>query len=121
MILTDTSVWIDHFRGRETGLAELLLEGMITLHPLVTEELACGNLTPREEVLNLLETLPKAPQVSHAEFLDFVQGNALVGKGLGVVDIHLLASARLSHSRIWSRDKSLCRAAHRLGVLEPRL
>ncbi len=118
MILADTSVWIDHFRGREARLADLLLEGVIITHPLIMEELACGHLYPRVAVLNLLETLPKAPQVSHSEFLDFVRGHSLGGSGLGVVDIHLLASARLSHSRIWSQDKKLCRAAQRLNILE---
>jgi len=120
VILVDTSVWVDHFRGREKNLTALLLEGSVLTHSLVIEELACGNLQHRDEILELLESLPQAPRAGHSELLDFIDGNKLHGAGIGAVDIHLLASARLGHARLWSKDKALCRAARRLDILAPQ-
>lgn len=119
MILVDTSVWVDHLRGREKGLAPLLLEGLVLTHALVIEELACGNLQQREEILELLTGLPQAPRAGHSELLDFIDDNKLHGLGIGAVDVHLMASARLGHARLWSKDKALCRTAKRLAVLAP--
>lgn len=116
MILVDTSVWVDHLRRGEAGLARLLDEGTVLTHRLVVEELACGALKRRGEFLGLLETLPKAPEAEHAEFLHFVERRGLAGSGLGAVDAHLLASAALAGARLWTRDAALARAAARLGV-----
>ncbi len=117
MILVDTSIWVDHLRRGTGGLAQLLQEGLVATHRLVIQELACGRLAHRTEILDLLETLPKLPETGHSEFLEFVHQHALEGKGLGAVDVHLLASARLGRARIWSRDRMLCRAAGQLEIL----
>lgn len=117
MILVDTSVWVDHFRGREKNLTALLREGSVLTHSLVIEELACGNLAHRGEILELLEALPQAPRAGHSELLDFIAGHALNGAGIGAVDAHLLASARLGRARLWSKDMALRRAAKRLDIL----
>ena len=117
MILADTSVWVDHLRSGDTTLAGLLIAGTVLIHPLVIEELACGNLSPRAEVLDLLHALPAAPSASHEEILQFVARERLFSTGLGAVDAHLLTSARLAHSRKWSRDAALNRAAKRLDFL----
>jgi predicted nucleic acid-binding protein len=116
VILVDTSVWIDHLRTGEARLATLLTEGLVLLHPLVIEELACGNLSRRAELLDLLHALPKPPVASHGEVVALILGENLYGTGIGAGDVHLLASARLGHARIWSRDKALWRAAKRLGL-----
>nr|MBA2670032.1 type II toxin-antitoxin system VapC family toxin [Gemmatimonadota bacterium] len=44
MILTDTSVWIDHLRAGDPALSALLEQGRVLVHPFVLGELACGNL-----------------------------------------------------------------------------
>lgn len=117
MILADTSVWIDHFRSGEPALVELLNEGAVLIHPLVIEELACGNLSRRDEILELLKALPAAPPAAHEEVLDFIGKERLYGAGLGAVDAHLLASARLAHAKLWTKDKALLRQAKRLKLL----
>ncbi len=117
MILADTSVWADHLRGSEPGLVALLNEGAILIHPFVIEELACGNLPRRKDTLDLLHALSSAPMADHAEVLDFIVSQRLHGTGLGPVDVHLLASARLAGARVWSKDKALCREAKRLNLL----
>lgn len=77
------------------ALAEALEEGLVINHPLVAGELACGNLANRAEVLSLLQSLAQAPLVSDAKALVFIESRALMGRGIGYIDVHLLASAAL--------------------------
>ena len=117
MILVDTSIWIDHLRKGDASLVMRLSGGEVLTHPLIIEELACGHLTHREEILGLLKALQVAPLASHQEVLKFISMEKLGGTGIGAIDAHLLASARLADVLIWSRDKALSRAAKRLGIL----
>lgn len=116
-VLVDTSVWIAHFRKGEPHLAKLLEEETVVCHPFVIGELACGCLKNRQEILSLLQSLPPAPQAENDEVLHFIEQNGLVGKGLGWVDVHLLASARLADARLWTLDKALRKASRRLKIL----
>jgi predicted nucleic acid-binding protein len=114
MVLVDTSVWISHFRDIEDGLVELLSEGVAVCHPFVIGELACGNLQNRTGIVSLLKALPAAPMVEHDEVLAFVEARALMGKGLGYVDVHLLASAVLIGVSLWTHDRKLAKVAAEL-------
>ena len=116
MILVDTSVWVDHLRGTEKGLVQLLIDGEVITHPLVIEELACGSLARREEFLELLEALPVAPIAEHYEVLELITNEQLFSTGLGAVDAHLLASTRLAGAALWSKDRALSGAATKIGV-----
>ncbi len=116
MILVDTSVWIDHFRCCNRCLAGLLEQGAVICHPFVAGELACGNLRQRREILSLLAELPGAEMAAHEEVLALIENEELAGKGLGWVDVHLLASARLMAVPLWTKDKALAAAAATLGV-----
>ena len=111
MILADTSVWVQHLRAHDEGLARLLAEGRIACHAFVIGELACGSLRKREQILSYLAALPATAVVSHEEALHFLQERELHGKGLGWIDVHLLASAVLSGCRLWTLDKTLASAA----------
>ncbi len=92
MILVDTSVWVDHLRAGTPALAAALEQGGVLMHPFVLGELACGNLKNRGEVLRLLGALPGAPMATDREARDFIERRALMGRGIGYIDIHLLAS-----------------------------
>ena len=117
MILVDTSVWIDHLRAGDTGLGALLNRGQVLMHPFVLGELACGNLRNRDEVLRLVKNLPQALVASYDEVLFFIERNALMGRGIGYVDGHLLAAVTLGGStRLWTRDKRLRSVAETLEV-----
>jgi predicted nucleic acid-binding protein len=116
MLLVDTSVWVDHLRRGDAELARRLEEGVVVTHRLVIEELACCSISRREEILGLLETLPRVSEADHEEFLHFLAKRALYGSGLGAVDVHLLASAKLARAALWTRDGALARAAESLGV-----
>lgn len=116
MILVDTSVWIDHLRKNDQHLHLLLLEGEVVCHALVIGELVCGNLKNRKEIISLLQALPIAPQIEFDEYLYFVEKHKLYGRGIGFIDIHLLASAKLAQTRFWTLDKRLKSAAIKLEV-----
>jgi predicted nucleic acid-binding protein len=85
-------------------------------HPHVTGELALGTLRHRGLVLAALQDLPKAVVATEREVLQFVEANSLSGLGIGWVDAHLLAAARLSHALLWTRDKRARAAAERLAL-----
>jgi len=117
MILVDTSVWIDHFRRTNLVLTEVLNRNGVMMHPFVIGEIACGNLRNRTEVLTLLEVLKPAPVATDWEALAFIERHTLMGRGIGYVDIHLLASAMISETgRLWTRDRRLFDASHALKV-----
>ncbi len=116
MILVDASVWIDHFRRGNHELIEFLESGEVLGHPSVVGELACGSLRNRGEILTLLGELPQSHVADHGEVLAFLDLHRLMGLGLGYVDVHLLAAARLSRARLWTLDPRLAKAARRLGV-----
>jgi len=116
MILVDTSVWIDHLRHGDSSLKKLLAQAQAMCHPMVVGELACGNLASRSMVLALLADLPSATVASEAEVLGFIQAQSLFGLGIGYVDVHLCASAKLHGVQLWTRDKRLQAVAVRLGL-----
>lgn len=116
MVLVDTSIWADHFRVVSLPLVRLLKDAKVVVHPVVIGELACGRLVRRHEVLSLLGKLPRIEAVSDAEALGFIEAHALAGSGIGWVDVHLLASARLARVSLYTRDKALARASARLGL-----
>jgi predicted nucleic acid-binding protein len=117
VILVDTSVWIGHLRRTDKRLVELLEAGGVLTHPLVIGELACGNLPRREEMLSLLEQLPAAPVATDAEALTLIERHRLMGRGIGYIDVHLLAAALLGRDvRVWTEDARLAAAARRLFV-----
>jgi predicted nucleic acid-binding protein len=115
-VLADTSVWVDHLRRKNTGLVDLLEAGQISLHPFVIGELACGNLAQRERILAALAELPSAPALEPAQVLSFLENTKLMGRGLGWVDVALLASAVHGQLAFWTLDRRLAAAALRLGI-----
>lgn len=118
MILVDTSVWVKHLRHGLARLAKLLQKGEVLIHPWVIGELACGHLRNRREVLQLLQGLPAAVVAGDAEVLLLIERDQLMGRGIGFVDAHLLASAWLSHCRLWSQDRRLASLAQEQGLAE---
>ncbi len=116
MVLVDTSVWVAHLRGGNIGLEALLDDGHVVCHPFIVGELACGNLKNRSGILSLFQALPTAACAEHKEVMRFIEGHSLMGKGLGYLDIHLLASARLTGVPLWTLDRKLGMASSSLGL-----
>lgn len=88
----------------------------ICIHPMVILELACGNLRNRTILVDL-QLLPQATVATHGEALAMIEQHKLMGRGVGFVDVHLLASAKLSKTTLWTRDKRLAVIASELGLV----
>jgi len=112
MILVDTSVWIDHLRSGSPLLAELLEQNRVVMHPMVLGELACGSLKNRQQLLQLWQSQDSLQAVSHDEALYFIEQHGLMGKSVGYIDVHLLASVALANGvKLWTQDKRLAHVA----------
>ena len=116
MVLVDTAVWLSHLRQGDEELEKLLNDGQVMCHQFIIGEIACGNIKNRAEVLTLLQLLPLASQAKHEEVIEFIENNNLMGRGLGYIDMHLSASARLTGVRLWTLDKKLDETNRELGV-----
>lgn len=117
MILVDTSVWVDHLRAGEEQLTAFLERWFVAMHPMVLGELACGNLKDRETLLALWRNLPQLTAATDAEALFFLERHRLWGRGIGYIDVHLLASVSLNaEAKLWTRDRRLHETAEQLGL-----
>jgi predicted nucleic acid-binding protein len=116
VILADTSIWVQHFRRGLPDFAAGLGQHQVSIHPVVLGELACGNLAQRAATLIDLRRLPRVTAGTVDESLDFIEAQALYGRGLGWNDVQLLVAARLSGHLLWSLDARLAAAALRVGV-----
>jgi predicted nucleic acid-binding protein len=116
MILADTSVWIDYFRSGLPELADRLRRSNVVIHPFVIGELACGNFSNREATIELLQQLRSVDVAEHYEVMNFIRVRELYGRGIGYVDVHLLAAAAIQGCQLWTRDKRLHALAISLGV-----
>jgi predicted nucleic acid-binding protein len=119
VILADSSVWINHFRLRNSTLSALVEVNQIASHPFVVGELACGTLGRRAEVLRELRKLPIVRQAEHEEVLALVEARSLMGRGVGWIDAHLLTAALVERVPLWSADRRLHAVASELGVAYP--
>jgi predicted nucleic acid-binding protein len=116
MVLVDTSVWVSHLRNGGVGLEKLLNDGEVVCHPLIVGELACGNLKNRHEILMYLQSLPMAVLAEDGEVLKFIENHQLMGRGLGYIDVHLIAAAVLTDVPLWTFDKTLNKITKKIGI-----
>jgi predicted nucleic acid-binding protein len=117
MIVVDTSAWIDHFRGRDTPIPDLLENNLGLLHSSVFGELLLSGLPTNDPVIRELRDLPAAPLVSAEDVHGLIVSAELAGAGIGYVDAHLLASAlAVPEGSLLTHDKRLHEQAERLGV-----
>lgn len=116
MILADTSVWVEHFRRGHAGLRRLLEEDEIVMHPFVYGELACGHLPQRARTLRLLAALPRLALADDDTVLHAIDLRRWSGRGIGWVDAHLLTSALLAQTPIWTLDRKLRDLAAEAGA-----
>ena len=112
MVLVDTSVWIDHLHTNETALNDLLRNDQVLAHPFIVGELACGNLRNRQAILRYLSKLPTSLIATHQEALVIIERHKLMARGIGYIDVHLLAATALTDTaKLWTKDKRLAKVA----------
>jgi len=119
MVLVDTSIWVSHLRKGNARLQALLENAEVVCHPSIIGELACGNIKNRTEILSSLHALPAAVVAKHEEVLRFIASHHLMGRGLGLIDIHLLASALLTRAPLWTSDRRLRAVSTELSIACP--
>lgn len=115
-ILADTSVWIRHLREGDKNLVRLLEQGLVVCHPFIIGELACGGIKNRHEIISLLNDLPSTDILDHYDIMKFIEYRKIMNKGIGYVDVHLLASALVSETPLWTFDKALKKVANQLSI-----
>ena len=119
MVLVDTSVWIRFLVGREpyaTGLDELLSRDEVAGHEMVFGELLIGDRGGRVRLLEAYALMSRATTVPHDEVVEFVRQRRLWGRGVGWIDVHLLASAIVGGHRVWTADPRFAAAAKDLHI-----
>jgi predicted nucleic acid-binding protein len=119
MVLVDTSVWIRFLANRApyaNTLDTLLGRDEVAGHELVYGELLVGDRAGRAKLLAAYGEMLQASTVPPAEVVAFVRSRALYGRGVGWIDVHLLASAIVGQLRLWTADSRLFAVAKELGV-----
>src|SRR5579864_164743 len=119
MVLVDTSVWIRFLANRApyaAGLDRLLDLDEVTGHELVYGELLIGDRGGRGKLLAAYEQMHQASRVPHRDVVAFVRHRGLHGRGVGWIDIHLLASAIVGRLQLWTADPRFSAVAKELGV-----
>jgi predicted nucleic acid-binding protein len=119
MVLVDTSVWIRFLSNRApfaSGLDDLLEQGEVCGHDFVFGELLIGDKGGRKQLLADYALMHQAPVVAQREVVEFVRHRRIHGRGIGWVDTQILASALVSHAKLWTADPRLGDVARELGI-----
>src|SRR5829696_1506023 len=86
-------------------------------HDFVCGELLSGDRGGRKALLAEYERMDQAPVVPHADVVALVGDRKLHGRGIGWIDVHLLASAALvARLELWTTDPALATVAKALGI-----
>ena len=118
MVLVDTSVWIRYFRNelKEAAVLRYLLQqDQVCAHPLVYGELLIGDKGGRKPMLAAYNRMRRLEMVPHEYVVEFVNLRHLNGRGIGWVDIQILASAMVGRVPVWSADLPFAAIARELG------
>lgn len=83
-------------------------------------ELSCGTVKNRPVFFAEIQDLAQAPVASDAEVLEFIEIRLLMGRGIGYIDMHLLASTVLAGAALWTRDLRVATVAAELNVRFPQ-
>ena len=119
MVLVDTSVWIRALSNRAPFAEELgrLLDlEEVAGHDLIYGELLIGDRGGRKKLLATYTRFTQAVTLPHRDVVAFVEGRGLHGRGVGWIDVSLLASAIVSGLKFWTADPRLSAMADEFGV-----
>lgn len=118
-VLVDTSVWIRFLANRgpyATGLDDLLGRDEVVGHELVFGELLIGDRGGRDPLLADYARMQQASVIPHGEVVEFARARRLLGRGVGWIDVHLLASVMVDHLQLWTADRRLEALAEELQL-----
>jgi predicted nucleic acid-binding protein len=119
MILADTSVWIRYLYTREPfarHMRALLDTEQVAGHEMVFGELLVGDTGGRAQLLEAYGLMHQAATVAHEEVAAMVRKRKWQAKGVGWIDMHVLASALAAEVRLWTADPRLEELARECGI-----
>jgi predicted nucleic acid-binding protein len=119
VVLVDTSIWIRFLAGTEpyaSKLDRLLSNNEALGHDFVYGELLIGDRGARSKLLADYKLMNQATLVANLEVVEFVRHHKINGLGIGWIDAHLLASAIVAGSRLWTAHRPLAAIAQGIGV-----
>jgi hypothetical protein len=119
MILVDTSIWIRFLYNRApfaNRLDALLERDEVVGHELIYGELFMGDRGGRAKLLANYGKMRQATMGPHEEVVAFVRDRRLHGRGVGWIDVHLLASAWVGRFPLWTVDPRFAAVASEVGV-----
>jgi len=97
-------------------LDRLLSGDEVLGHDFVYGELLIGDRGARAKLLAEYKVMRQAALVANPEVVEFVRHHKINGRGIGWIDAHLLASAIVASSRLWTGDRRLAAVAQDIGV-----
>ena len=119
IVLVDTSVWIRFLSNRSPHAAELdrlLSRDEVSGHHFVYGELLIGDRGGRRQLLAEYEQMHQSPIVPHGDVMAFVRERRLHRRGVGWIDVHVLASALVGRLKLWTTDPRLAMLAKEMGI-----
>lgn len=108
LVVVDTSVWIDYFRGRETELDDLIDSGLVVTNPVILAELLPAIRLRKEfELAELLQEIRCLPLQIDWDGIMQMQLSCLQAgvNGIGVPDLMIAQNATQHNCRVYSVDK----------------
>jgi predicted nucleic acid-binding protein len=120
MVLVDTSVWMRFLAGREpfaSGLDEVLGRDEVVGHEMVYGELLIDDVGGgRRNLLEAYTQMYQAQTVAHQEVVELVRERRFFGRGVGWIDVNILASAVVGGFQVWTADPRFLTLANELRV-----
>jgi len=84
---------------------------------MIFGELLLGDVAgARKHLLDAYAQMRQSIAIPHEEVVEFVRMRRLGGRGVGWVDINILASAVVGGLRVWTADSSLSPVASDLRI-----
>jgi predicted nucleic acid-binding protein len=113
MIIVDTSVWIEFFKGNEPVFhrMEALLENreIIALEPVFGELLqGAKNNRQRRVIIDYWKNTPRNDESEHWIVAGLYAGEKkLFAKGVGLIDSYIIVASLKTNARVWTFDEKL--------------
>ncbi|PJZ79183.1 PIN domain-containing protein [Leptospira meyeri] len=113
MILVDTSVWIEFFRGKEPYFSKLV--GLIEASDIIAHEVVFGELLQgcksRTEVTFVLDYWESLNNIlSNGTFIQAGKlsfENKHLENGIGIIDSILISETKQRNLKLWTLDKKI--------------
>ena len=110
VVLVDTSIWVDYFRGGDhsSDLDTLIDENLVVTNDIILAELIPYLKVKKQiTVIKLLREISRFPmQINWEELIEYQVSCLKAGaSGVGIPDLLIAQNAKANNGRIYSLDK----------------